>query len=326
MKISLINSSYSKICSLFNFSKAKIESSADINKKMLIKKAKKGDKKPGIKTKVGEKFYSYTYERSSCYDREFTEKIKKIRPDWFLSQYDIANQKKQQLIEMAKKGFPRPKKGKDSLGANLGSYINKSQGLCYDPVFTKTIKKLRPDWFISQNQVANKKKKKLINLAKSGKPRPKFKTELGKFLGEHTTKKDLKDQEFSKQIRKLRPDWFITNAEINKQKLLKIAKSGAEKPPQRTRMGMLLYSYVRRSNNSEFKKKLKKIRPDWFVTRSDIANIKKKKLLVMAKKGYKRKYDSLGRCLSNYISKGTGNYDPVFARQIKKLRPDWFRK
>lgn len=325
MNISLVNSNYKTICALFNFSKAQVESSSDINKKNLIRMAKRGDKKPNIRTKIGSRLYSYIYKNSDCYDEQFTNKLKKIRPDWVLSQYEIANEKKKQLLEIAKRGKPRPKKHNHPLGANLGSYINKSQGLCYDPFFTKSLKKLRPDWFISQSEIANKKKQKLLEMAKKGKPRPKFKTELGRFLGEQTTKKRSKNEKFSKEIRRLRPDWFVTNAELNRQKLLKIAKSGAKKPVQKkTRMGMLLRSYIR--NNTEFKKKLKKIRPDWFVSRSDIANMKKKKLLLMAKKGYKRKYDALGQCLCNYIAKGTKTYDPVFTRTIKKLRPDWFRK
>lgn len=210
------------------------------------------------------------------------------------------------------------------LGTSLGSYINKSQGSCYDADFTRQLKRIRSDWFVSQSQVLNKNKNKLLQMAKSGKSRPKFSTILGKLLSEQTTKKDNKNNKFSKTIRKLRPDWFITNSQITKQKLLLMAKNGAKRPNQKTHLGMLMYSYFRR--DLEFKNKIKKIRPEWFVTRSDVANMKKKKLLEMAKKGYKRTYDALGKCLCNYVSKGTGNYDPVFDKKIKKLRPDWFKK
>jgi hypothetical protein len=301
--------------------------SIEENKKILIAIAKKGDKKPKIKTSIGGKLYSYTYINSDCYDQDFTQHIKSIRPDWLVTQYDVAKQKKEKLLEMAKNGEPRPNKKNHSLGASLGTYTNKSQRGSYDPGFDKKIRKIRPDWFVPQTEKVNIKKNKLLELAKSGKPRPKYNTELGRFLGERTTKKRMLNDSFTKEIKKLRPDWFVTKAQLNKEKLIELAKNGAKRPNQKTEMGILFYSYIRRPSNCEFKKALKKLRPDWFVSRSEIANMKKKELIKIAKNGVKRPYGtSLGSCLCNYVGKFSGTYDPEFSRIVRKLRPDWFKK
>jgi hypothetical protein len=314
-----IEASYKKILNMFDF-----EKSALINKKILLKMARRGEKKPNTKIPIGSRLHSYTYHKSYCYDKEFTNNLKKIRPDWFITQYQIANNKKKQLIKMAKDGEKRPSKRTHPLGASLGTYVNKSQRGSYDPKFTKEIKKIRPDWFFPQTKLANQKKKELISLAKSGKPRPRFKTKLGQFLGERTTKKEYKNSDFNKIIRKIRPDWFVTQAQTNKKKIIELAKSGRKKPNQKTKFGMHYYSYLR--NNENFKKTLMNIRPDWFISRSEIVQMKKKKLLEMAKNGEKRPYDNLGSCLSNYVGKGSGTYDAIFTKKIKKLRPDWFQK
>jgi hypothetical protein len=47
---------------------------------------------------------------------------------------------------LAKSGADRPRQ-KTKLGSGLSTYSRKLSG-AYDPIFTKTIKKLRPDWFI----------------------------------------------------------------------------------------------------------------------------------------------------------------------------------
>jgi hypothetical protein len=89
------------------------------------------------------------------------------------------------------------KEEKSRLGCVLQNYT-RPRSSSYDPEFDKQIKELAPHWFTT---VENKKK--LIEMAKRGEPRPmcksKLKTELTKFLG---------DSEFNKQIRKLAPHWF----------------------------------------------------------------------------------------------------------------------
>lgn len=188
-------------------------------------------------------------------------------------------EKKQQLLEMAREGKPKPNREKDSLGLVLRSYTNKSSK-CYDLDFDKKIRKLRPDWFLNPHV---DKKAKLIKMAKNGEPRaPQYNngTQQRKIYrwGLYVRRGHrLYDPDFDKQIRRLRPDWF---------------------------------------------------RPGWFRLRP--ANRKKEQLLVMARAGEPRpnrkKKDKLGRELYRYSTKCDKCYDPDFDERIRNLRPDWFRK
>lgn len=73
----------------------------------------------------------------------FHDKLKKIRPDWFIKSSDS---KKQKLIEMAKNGSDKPKT-KEVLGAALSRYTNECDKNTFDPEFNDLIRKLCPDWF-----------------------------------------------------------------------------------------------------------------------------------------------------------------------------------
>ena len=73
--------------------------------------------------------------KNRSYDPKLHKKIKKIRPDWFLSQTQIADQKKKQLLDMAKRGLPRPSHDKTKIGQALSNYTRKSSPV-YDHDFT----------------------------------------------------------------------------------------------------------------------------------------------------------------------------------------------
>lgn len=110
-----------------------------------------GKPRPSQKTKIGRMLSEYTKKSSYRFDNSFYQKISKIKPDWFLSQTDIANQKKKELINIAKKGDKRPSHDKTKLGQALSNYTRKSS-LVFDPNFDKKIRSLRPDWFKSCSQ------------------------------------------------------------------------------------------------------------------------------------------------------------------------------
>ena len=134
-----ISSSRQALLELFNFGK---ETTADINKKLLLEMAKNGKDKPSCKTKLGWALYNYTYKSSGSYDPVFDKQIRKLRPDWFVS---TSKQNKKLLLEIAKNGKDKPSR-KTKLGGVLYNYTYKSSD-SYDPVFDKQIRKLRPDWF-----------------------------------------------------------------------------------------------------------------------------------------------------------------------------------
>ena len=60
-------------------------------------------------------------------DPEFDQYIRELKPNWF---DDKAQNKKDQLIELATNGYQRPKPN-------------------YDPEFDQYIRKLKPNWFES---------------------------------------------------------------------------------------------------------------------------------------------------------------------------------
>ena len=77
---------------------------------------------------------------------------------------------------------------------------------------------------------------------------------------------------------------------------------------------------------SNFKKKLKEIRPDWFQNHT---KIRKNKLLQLAKSGVERpnqKKHPLGYNLSSYTSPKSTCFDKEFTKKLKTLANHWFKK
>jgi hypothetical protein len=124
----------------------KIPRSSVFNKQELIKIANSNGKRPSQKTKLGRRLSDYTKKSSSNFDATFYKIIKKLRPDWFVSQTEKADKKKQELIRMAKNGESRPSHDGTRIGQALSNYTRKSSHV-YDSIFDKLIRKLRPDWF-----------------------------------------------------------------------------------------------------------------------------------------------------------------------------------
>lgn len=234
------------------------------NKQQLIEMAKKGESKPRCKHPLYVVFNSYICRVHTSYDPKFHRLIRKLAPHWFIDYSEIANQKKQQIIEMAKKGEPRPHTTKHHLGAVFNSYIRKKHD-CYDPKFDKLIRKLAPHWFVD---TAAENKRKLIKMAKSGEPKPRYKHLLGNALKSYVQKSsDCYDPEFDKLIRKLAPCWFEDRVAKNKRQLIQMAKKGKPKPHRKHPLGRKWLHYIAKSDNSydpEFDKQIRKLAPHWF--------------------------------------------------------------
>jgi hypothetical protein len=176
---------------------AVVSRSSDLNKQKLIALAKSGAKKPDRKTKLGSAFDTYTRNSSVIYDLNFVKDIKKYAPNWLERSHNI---KKQQLIQMAKKGKSKPKRT-SLLGNALRNYFAKP---LHNRDFIKTIKKHAPDWLCSPYDI---KKQQLIQMAKKGKSKPKSKTPLGGSLYAFTKNKTY-NRDFIKTIKKHAPDWL----------------------------------------------------------------------------------------------------------------------
>jgi len=182
-------------------------------KKELLEMARNGEPRPNQKTTLGRALCCYTNLSSSSYDEEFTKQLMELRPDWFIGQSDIVKQKKQQLLEMARNGEPKPHR-KTTLGSALSSYTNPSSP-CYDEEFTKQLMELAPSWFIGQSDIAKQNKEQLLEMARNDKPRPTQKTKLGSALCRYSNPSSgCYDPEFTKQIMELRPDWFKRSKKV----------------------------------------------------------------------------------------------------------------
>lgn len=120
-----------------------------------------------------------------------------------------------------------------------------------------------------------------------------------------------------------------TSADENKKILIIRARNKQDRPSQKTKLGRCLSDYTKISSknyDAEFAKNLKKTRPDWFISQSEAANDKKKKLLHMAKKKMKKPHwkTLLGYTLSNYTRKSSLVYDAEFDAEIRRIAPFWF--
>ena len=303
------------------------------SKEQILNIARNGGNKPtGKGHDLGYKLISYLDKNGSGYDPVFEKTLMEIAPTWFVLQSEIAKENKKTLLQMAKNGEPRPNQRTHPLGAVLGNYIRSSSG-CYDPEFSMQIKKLRPDWFISQSDRANSQKEQLLQIALNGQERPSGR--LGALLSSYTNKGKCYDVEFSEKIRKLASHWFVDTVAEAKQKLLDIAKNKKEKPKQGKLADSKEESYLRgaldrltkensKYYDAEFANQLSKLSPHWFI---DNVIENKKTLLQMAKNGEPRpnkRKNLLGNLLLNYIRPTSSGYDAEFDKQIRKMAPHWF--
>jgi hypothetical protein len=294
------------------------ETSTD-KRNLLLRMAQNGEPRPDNDSKLGKTLQNYLKKTGGCYSPEFDAKIKSVRPDWFES---TATKKKKQLLEMARRGDPKPSQ-KTKIGNAMTSYIYKDQA-GYDPEFDQQIRRLAPHWFTN---TATENKKLLLEMAKRGEPKPTCKTKLGQALTTYMcSKKQTYDPDFCREIKNLTPDWFVDMPAENKKLLLEMARRGDPRPVQkRSKIGRLLCNYVNKGNSydADFSRQIRELRPDWFVNSADE---NKKLLLEMARNGEAKPNKRLGVVLCNYTNKKNTCYDSEFDTEIKKLRPDWFRK
>lgn len=291
-------------------------------KNLLLVMARSGKPRPHCrKHPLGCSLGYYTRTTSQSYDARFDYKIRQLAPLWFLSG------KKQVLLDMAKRGEPRPHDGKHPLGSALGCYTQKTNQ-SYDAQFDHQIRQLAPLWFLSG------RKQLLLDMATRGEPRPQPKTHpLGFAVCSYTNKSSgAYDAQFHRKIRKIAPQWCVgrDNAAKNKKELLAMAKRGESRPNcHKHRLGGVLCIYTNKNTrcyDKKFNREIRRIAPQWFI---DTASEKKTILLAMARnrepKPNYRKHP-LGNPLSCYTQKSSKSYDREFNREIRKIAPQWFRQ
>lgn len=177
--------------------------SASMKKEQLINLAKTGGLKPSEKkTSSGKALSNYVHKSSASYDTQFDAEIRRLRPDWF---EDTARKKKDQLLDMARRGEERPHH-KTNLGRSLNGYVCK-KNKSYDANFDAELRKLAPKWFENSAQT---KKNQLLEMAKKGMDKPiRGHNPLAISLSSYIRKtSNSYDHNFFTEIRKLAPHWF----------------------------------------------------------------------------------------------------------------------
>ena len=169
------------------------------------------------------------------------------------------------------------------------------------------------------------RKTELLKMAENGEDKPNTNNYLYETFCYTRPSHNCFDPVFAEELRKIRPDWFEKSSDKNKAELMKMAKSGEDRPNIHNHLYGMLIAYTRPSCNCfdpAFAEELRKIRPEWF-QRKNQKNENMAKLLEIAKNGEKKPGTKhrLYSNLKNYLI-----IDPVFAEELRKIRPDWFEK
>ena len=151
---------------------------SEAKKQRMLELAANGATKPVNSEKLGLALRRYCSH--SCYDANFHNKLRALRPDWFTADGALLPmvptstiETKEELLKMAESGKPRPSSNvlircmndpmpdktaeerediyhyagaEQRLGRALINYTNKSRKT-YDADFDAKIRALRPDWF-----------------------------------------------------------------------------------------------------------------------------------------------------------------------------------
>lgn len=200
-----------------------------------------------------------------------------------------------------------------------------ADGYCYT-----TFREVRSSLFGTAIFDPDRKKAALLEMARTGCPRPDRLNTLGQAYSNYTNIASLAfDGDFLKEIEQLAPDWLETRASIKKKALLKVAGSGESKAALSAGLKIALKNYTQRgaiSFDEDFRKQISTMRPDWFdgTWRTRDA---KKSLLDMANRDAPRPSIKTleGAKLHSYIRIKSGAYDPEFTAQLRARRPDWFK-
>jgi hypothetical protein len=169
----------------------------------------------------------------------------------------------------------------------------------------------------------------LFSLAISGADKPKCNCPLGMALRRYLVDGPAHDAEFVKIIKERRPDWLHTPVEKIKLSLLAEAEKGEDRPPTTIGRGQTLNRYLNPASpqyDQEFANKIWSINPKWvYRLRRDY----KQELIMLASSGGarpKQQSGPLGRYLTKVTSPSqTGAYDEEFTKDLREMRPDWFR-
>lgn len=312
-------------------------------KKELLRLAHSGAKKPTKKNKnLSNSLWRYISPLSSRYDENFVREIRVVAPSWLeirpkrFSDKTI-QQKKNEILSIAKSGGPRPSKRQSGHGRAIWQFTS-DKSKWYDETFATQLKGLAPHWFVypkAEEKTESKRENqaRLLKMAEAGKPRPKRADRDERLLRSYISKKSKTyDEAFAAKIKKIAPSWVVVPYETQrtnlKKRLLDLASNGAKKPAYRDNvLGRRLSDFtdkLGRYYDKEFTIIIKKLAPHWFVSKTQKD---KEILLETARSGQPRpviRRNSIGWRFYLFTNTKSKMFDSKFTNELRSIREDWF--
>ena len=239
--------------------KERIEHRNESGKNEIRNLVKSGGLKP-----QNDSFYWRIIKKDSIFEKE----IKELAPHWFVKDLK-SDQTKQELLEMARKGEPKPKIGTCLVAWSLSQYVSKKSSR-YDPKFVSDLKRLAPKWFSKSGWLISEVRKpyigvkttnnknRLMDLAKSGgEVRGTDRMNLIRYSAE---KSPYYDVNFTSEIRKLAPHWLLKKTDRTKQAILDLAKRDSSGTAN-------IHRFINKNSryyDSVFEAELRELAPHWF--------------------------------------------------------------
>ena len=295
---------------------------SDQQKSLLFDLAAKGVKRPHGDTPIGTNLIHFTNRSQAMFDPVFDIEIRKAAPHWFeytAMRRDEINRDK--ILEMARAGGVKP-------------IYHYWQQITKNSEFAEEVKKIAPHWFETKG---DRTRKKLLEMAKNGEPKPKVGTcNLALSLSQLICKKNLETYhaEFDMEIRKLAPHWFGKNGKLisktkkyeckstakNKENIIQLAEEGKESLAD-SGLQISFKRYISEESSvydSVFAKKIRELAPHWFLKKIDRT---KQGILDLAKKDGSVTVD-----IYRFVNKNSRYYDSVFEAELRELAPNWFKR
>lgn len=126
------------------FSNTRSIKTSSFHKTEILKIAKGGGPRPTSRSKLGILLYNYIIRSSKCYDQDFDNIIRNLRPDWFdIPRINNARNKRKTLLLQAARDSDRLPPAFTNALRNYTDTTSRA----YDADFHAMIRHIRPDWF-----------------------------------------------------------------------------------------------------------------------------------------------------------------------------------
>lgn len=150
-------------------------------------------------------FIRYTNLNNSSFDKDFTDKLFTLRPDW-KGRKGKSIENKNTFLLMAENNEPKPS-SYTRYYIELSRYTN-PKSPTYDAEFTKKLLSIQPDSWMTIKEKLARRKEALLTMAKNNEPRPEGGSKECLAIARYThPRKSSYDAEFTKKLLSLKPEY-----------------------------------------------------------------------------------------------------------------------